>query len=140
MIQNFYEQLLGAGLPVTSASDDGQAEFSRSLSEDEYLAYARIIDPVGMSIVDIQKNSEADAMMVSGWSNWNKDRAQSWYNDNVVTILSKTIPETVNANTNRLMLLGVIQALKNLGTMVWAITQLTIAIRNERWPHSQKDD
>ena len=45
MIQNFYAKLLAAGVPVSTATDDGTATFSRTLNDVERQAYYDIISP-----------------------------------------------------------------------------------------------
>lgn len=124
MFPNFYQTLLNAGLPVTSATDDGACSFSRGFTDAEALAFLNIVAPLQYTRAVRANDARAHVASLPNWATWDYADWTTWYNANI----SNTQINAITSLAQALPVLRLMSAvLNNL-----ALTE--IALRNHDWP------
>lgn len=122
---SLYNDLLNAGLPVISASDETrQATFSRSLNDIESDLYHDIADPKRVSIRNRLNTAKSFAKNIPNWSTWNQADWNSYFDSN----LSDTQADLVTSfAAARIMI-------KRQNLVIQNLVKLVIAMRDGMWP------
>lgn len=137
MIENFYDKLVQAGLPVITASDSGEAAFDRSLTDQEIMIYYSIVDPVGYAKVQTQLGVPDRIANIPGWATWNDAQAQNWIDNNIGTPLTShratiaTFSGSLSLSLMKQAFGLVFDILDKMLVMLKAIAKLLIALRDK---------
>lgn len=132
-------------LPVTAILDVGDGfvvSFSRQLTEDEDKSFFEIIHPP--SALELARraryaSAKVNAAAIPDWAIWTESQAQTWGNTNIGTPLttartSLTAMSTLNLTTFKSAMTIVLNILDAMWVMLWALTRMTIALRDAQWP------
>lgn len=86
IIENFYDKLIAAGIPVETASDDGQATFTRTLTRNELASYYAIDESLlGLDGSAFLRSYVAETSMatIPNWAMLSPDEAEQKIIDDV---------------------------------------------------------
>lgn len=130
-------ELEDAGLPVFGVRFDGTI-FWNGTPTSEQLSIAVTIsaahDPTEWAAL-AKDGSEEQAESIPNWAAWTESQAESWWQTNIQDVLDNA-PTVTTANVVAVVQ-NVLTLLGYMSTMLWAITRLAIAIRNNTFPRLQ---
>lgn len=94
---------------------------------------------------EVQLSGEIDAQSIQGWATWNKVSANDWFSANVESLLS-AIPNVdgltpTQFQSNAQAIIAQMQdIITNQATVINALGQMIIALRNNTWPNLEENE
>jgi hypothetical protein len=123
-ILNYLQKLQAAGLPVVSATDDGDASFSRDFTPAEKELWLGIINPASIPIRARGKQSRITAKAIPNWATWTQADWDAYFTANLSPAQVTTVTTIAIART----------MLNKQNLVIQNLVKLVIAMRDETWP------
>lgn len=84
-------------------------------------------------------NAKTDMLSIAGWANWKRADAEEWKNTNIDTPLKNartrlSATQTLNITVFKEAITVLLNILDKIMAMLWAIVQMVIALRDDRYP------
>jgi hypothetical protein len=149
-----HDEIRAAGLPISTISlhrfgsftptgtsyymveNEYWIEWATPLTGPQTTTFNAILaahDPVDYPAIR-EATAESQAANVPQWAGYTEAEALQWLADNIGTPLDASLPATVNATTNRAIIVSLIGIMKKQYAAQVATTRMVVALRNRTFP------